>query len=171
MDKFGFYIIPIILAIIILTGLFKKVPIFEEFLSGASEGINSAFSIAPSLIGLITAVTMLKTSGSFDVISSFLHPIANFLKIPPEIIPLAILKPISGSGSIALLDSILKNFGPNEKVSKLASVISGSTETTFYTLTVYFGAVKVKKTRHAVPSAIIADITAIVISAVLINLF
>ena len=114
---------------------------------------------------------MLKASGSFDIISSFLHPVANFLKIPPEIIPLAILKPISGSGSIALLDSILKNFGPNEKVSKLASVISGSTETTFYTLTVYFGAVKVKKTRHAVPSAIIADITAIVISAILINLF
>lgn len=171
MDKFGFYIIPIILAIIILTGLFKKVPIFEEFLSGASEGINSAFSIAPSLIGLITAVTMLKASGTFDVISSFLCPIANLIKIPPEIIPLTILKPISGSGSIALLDNILKNFGPDEKISRLASLISGSTETTFYTLTVYFGTINIKKTRHAVPSAIIADITAIVISAILINLF
>ncbi len=170
MSNFGFFIIPIILFIIILTGFFKKIPVFDVFLQGAGEGINSTFSIAPSLIGLVTSVTMLKASGALDLFSNFLTPICNLIHVPPQIVPLAILRPISGSGSIALLDNIFKNFGPDSITGKIASVIMGSTETTFYTITVYFGSIGIKNLRHTVTSAVIADITAIITAILLVNL-
>ncbi len=171
MSNFGFYIIPIILLIIIFVGFIKKVPVFDVFLKGAGEGINSTFSIVPSLIGLITAVSMIKASGALDVFASFAEPVSNLIGIPSQVIPLALLKPISGSGSIALLDNILKNFGPDSQIGKIASVIMGSTETTFYTLTVYFGCVGIKKSRHTVASALITDVVAVITSIVLINFF
>ncbi len=138
MSNFGFYVIPVVLAITVILGILKKVSVFDVFLKGASEGINSTFSIAPSLIGLITAVSMIKASGALDIFANFAEPISNIIGIPAQIIPLAILKPISGSGSIALLDNIFKNFGTDTDIGKIASVIMGSTETTFYTLTVYY---------------------------------
>ncbi len=171
MNNFGFYVIPCILFLIIITGIFKKVPVFDVFLKGAAEGINSTFSIAPPLIGLITAVTMLKASGAIDIFANFISPISNFFGIPSQVIPLALLKPISGSGSIALLDNILKNYGSNSIISRMASVIAGSTETTFYILTIYFGCIGIKKTRHALASALIADFAAVIIAVTLINLF
>lgn len=169
MSNFGFYVIPVILLLIVTAGIFKKIPVFEAFLEGASDGISSTFSIAPSLIGLITAVTMLKASGAIDIFSNFTAPISNTIGMPPQIVPLALLKPISGSGSIALLDNILRSYHPDSIIGKMASVIAGSTETTFYVLTVYFGCVGIKNSRHALKSALIADFTAMVTAVIIIN--
>lgn len=171
MNSFGFYIIPAVLAIIIITGITKKVPIFDAFLEGASEGIESTFSIMPSLIGLITCVTMLKSSGAFDLFSEFLSPVFKFINMPTEVIPLALLRPVSGSGAIAVLDNIFKNFGTDSRVGMVASAIMGSTETTFYTLTVYFGSIGIKNSRHAVYSALMADVAAIIAATCLVNIF
>lgn len=169
MDEFGFYIIPIILGTIIFVALYKGVPIFDTFLEGAVEGLKSTFSISASLIGLITAVSMLKSSGTLDIISNILSPIANILHFPAQILPLAMLRPVSGSGSIALLDNILKNYGPDSFMGTLGSMIMGSTETTFYTIAVYFGSIKIKKSRHTIPCALMADLTAFIISLIMAN--
>ena len=171
MNNFGFYVIPVVLAITVILGILKKVPVFDVFLKGASEGINSTFAIAPSLIGLITAVSMIKASGALDIFANFAEPISNIVGIPAQIIPLAILKPISGSGSIALLDNIFKNFGTDTDIGKIASVIMGSTETTFYTLTVYFGCIGIKKSRHAVVCALLTDLAALACSIILVKFF
>lgn len=169
MNNFGFYVIPTILSCVIIIGIFKKIPVFDTFLQGATEGIGSTFSIAPSLIGLITAVTMLKASGALDIFAHFIVPASNIIGMPSQVIPLALLRPISGSGSIALLDNILKNHHPDGTIGRIASVIMGSTETTFYTLTVYFGCVRIKNLRHAVASSLIADFTAMITAVALIN--
>lgn len=171
MMKFGYYVIPCALLITVTIGFIKKVPIFETFLQGANEGIESTFSIAPSLIALITCVTMLKSSGAFDLFSQFLSPVFKIINMPPEVIPLAILRPISGSGSIAVLSNIFKNFGTDSHIGKVASAIMGSTETTFYTLTVYFGSIGIKNSKHAVICALIADVTAIITATCLVNTF
>ena len=114
---------------------------------------------------------MIKASGALDIFANFAEPISNIVGIPAQIIPLAILKPISGSGSIALLDNIFKNFGTDTDIGKIASVIMGSTETTFYTLTVYFGCIGIKKSRHAVVCALLTDLAAIACSIILVKFF
>lgn len=169
-QDFGFYVIPIALTIIISASLYKHVPAFDIFLEGAAEGIKSTFMIAPSLIGLITAVSMVKSSGTLDLFKYLIMPLTNIFNLPADVIPLALLRPISGSGSIALLDNIFKTCGVESHAGKLGSLIMGSTETTFYTLAVYFGSVKIKNSRHAVLCALIADFTAITMSILISNL-
>lgn len=170
LQTFGFYIVPTLIFLIISYALTKKVAVFDAFLSGAEEGFYSTISLIPALIALITGVTMLKASGALDLFADFANPICSFLKIPPQVIPLALMRPISGSGSIALLDNIFANYGVDSLVGTIASMIMGSTETTFYTLTVYFGAVKIKNTRHALISSVLADIFAIIV-AILVSKF
>lgn len=157
--------------ILAVWGAIKKVPVFERFLEGAKEGMQTAVSILPSLLGLILAVTMLSASGVLDMICAFLAPVAEKCGIPSETIPLALLRPISGSGSLAVLSNILEKNGPDSLPGRVASVMMGSTETTFYAIAVYFGAVGIQKTRHAVPSALIADFTGYFLSAVAVKLF
>lgn len=164
MEKIGAYSIPIVVALIIVFGFVKKVNIFDTFIEGAKDGMRSTIAITPSIIGLITAVTMLKASGALDIFSSFISPLTNFFNVPSEIVPMMILRPVSGSGSIALLDNIFKNFGPDSVIGKIASVMMGSSETTFYAITVYYGAIGIKNIRHTVPCAIAADITGFVMS-------
>ena len=170
-NNIGYYVLPIIIFIIIMSGILKKIKIFDVFLSGASEGIQSAVSLAPSLIGLTVAVSMLTSSGALDIFVNFISPFCELVHIPPEVIPLGIIRPISGSGSIAILDNILETHGPDSFIGKLASIMSGSTETTFYTLTVYFGAVNIKNTRHTLVCALTADFIAFIMSCVILNLF
>ncbi len=170
MDKISFYIVPAVIAAIVAFGIFKKVPIFDKFLTGAKEGLLSTFSIAPSLIGLITAVSMLKASGALDVFSSFVNPLFCKIGIPGDIIPLMLLRPISGSGALALLDSIFSSKGPDSLVGKMASVLMGSTETTFYAVAVYFGAVNIKNTRHTLPAALTADLASCLFSCLIVKL-
>ena len=170
-NDLGCYAIPIVILIILFTGLIKGVEVFDVFIKGAKEGLMSSFIIAPSLIGLITAIEMIKVSGALDIFTNLIFPFTNHLKISPEIVPLALLRPISGSGSLAILDNILSNYGPDSTIGKTASLIMGSTETTFYTIAVYFGYVGIKNTRHTVPCALMADMVAISLAIFIVNNF
>jgi Uncharacterized membrane protein len=170
-DKLGVYAIPATVSIIIVFGLVRRVPLFDTFLAGAKEGLSSVVSILPSLVGLMMAVSMLSASGALDMLSSFLAPAARFLGLPPEVMPLALIKPISGSGATAILTQIFQNNGTESFAGRVASVMSGSTETTFYAIAVYFGAVGIRKTRHAIPAALTAELTACVFSALAVRLF
>lgn len=166
----GAWAIPIVIFIIIASGILKGVPLFDIFIKGAKEGLEASVSIAPSLIGLITAVSMLKASGALDIFTSFIAPLTNQIGLPPEIVPLAILRPISGSGSIALLDNLFSTYGPDSEVGKIASIMMGATETTFYTAAVYLGSIGIKNSRHTIPSAIMADLTTVIIAIISVKL-
>ena len=171
MSNIAFFITPASMLIIILYAFIKKVNIFDEFLKGASEGIKITFSLAPTLIGLIVSVSMLKASGALDILSNFSNKLLSNFNVPCEIIPLALIKPISGSGSIAILDNILKNYGPDSFIGMCASVMMASSETTFYILAVYFGSSKIKKSRHVTFCAIATTVFALATSVIVVKIF
>lgn len=171
MNYIGSIIIPLTVALIITFGFIKRVPVFDMFLQGVKDGIMATYSMAPSLIGLIVAVNMLTASGAFDLLAGLISPAADFLGFPGEIIPLAVLRPVSGSGSLAVLNSILTSCGANSFAGRVASVMMGSTETTFYAITVYYGSVGIKKIRHTLIAALSADLTGIIMSVLSVNLF
>ena len=171
MANFGAYAIPVVIAAIVLFGFLHRVPVFDTFVAGAKEGLHTTVSILPTLIGLIMAVSMLSASGALDLFSSLLAPAARFLGLPPQVMPLALIKPFSGSGSTAVLTQIYRDCGPDSFAGRVASVKAGSTETTFYAVAVYFGAVGVKKTRHTIPAALLGDLTACIFSALTVHLF
>lgn len=170
MNKFGAFVVPTIIFIIIILGLLKNVPIFDTFVKGAADGMKSTATIVPSLIGLIVAINMLKASGALDMFTEFISPIANYFHVPPIVLPLAFLRPISGSGSIAFLDTIFSVAGADSFAGRVASVMMGSTETTFYAIAIYFGAVGIKNTRHTIPAALIGDFIGFVVSILTVNL-
>jgi spore maturation protein B len=171
MADFGAYAVPIVIVAIVLFGFLRKVPVFDTFVTGAKEGLHTSVSILPTLVGLIMAVSMLSASGALDLLSSLLASAANFLGLPPEVMPLALIKPFSGSGSTAVLTQIYKDCGPDSFAGRVASVMAGSTETTFYAVAVYFGSVGIKKTRHTIPAAVLGDLSACILSALTVRLF
>lgn len=164
------YIIPILILMIILMALFRKQPAYEHFISGAEDGLKIVLGIFPALLAILTAAAMLRASGAIDLITGFLSPVTDWLKIPREVMPLALIRPVSGSGALGLLTDILKNYGADGDIGKIASVIMGSTETTFYCLCVYFAKTKVKYTVRAIPCAVIGDIVGILVGVLLIKL-
>jgi len=149
--------IPFSILLIIVYGLVEKKKVFDTFLDGAKEGIEIVIKIFPSLIGLFVAIGALRSSGILDVIIEAISPIINLLKIPKEIMPLALLRPISGSASMAVATDIMKTNGVDSIIGKIASTIMGSTETTLYTIAIYTGVVKIKKTRGILVAALIGD--------------
>lgn len=161
---------PLMVCGIVLYGMFKGVDVFSCFIDGAVTGLKTAFDIAPSLLALITAVTMLRTSGALDVVVLFLRPVSDFLGIPPEVFPMALLCPISGSGALGIYQNILDTFGTDNLIERTASIMVSSTETTFYATAVYYGAVGVKETRHTIPAALTADFTSFIFSAAIVKL-
>lgn len=171
MNEIGIYVVPITIVLILIFGIAKKVNVFDCFTAGAKEGIGSLISIAPSLIALIVAVTMLDASGFFDIVTEFLAPLCTKIGIPAEIIPLALMRPVSGSGSFAILNSIFEKYGADSITGRIASIMAGSTETTFYAITVYFGSVGIKKTRHTIPSALLADLSGIIFASLSVKMF
>ena len=165
------FVMPAFACIIVVFGLIKKVPVFDIFLKGAKEGIQILYNIAPTIIGLVFAVDLLRSSGAIDAICNFIEPIADYLGFPKEIVPMVLLRPVSGSGSTALLTSLYEQCGPDSFAGRVASVLAGSSETTFYAIAMYFGCIKVKKIRHTLFAAIIADITAAVMSVLTVRLY
>lgn len=155
-------IMPIFILGIIGYGIFKKIDIFDTFLEGALSGIKITIKILPALCGLLAAIAAFRASGALDCIIQFLSPVTRLLGIPAEILPLALLRPISGSGSLAVVTDILKTYGPDSFAGKAASVIMGSTETTFYAIAVYFGSVGIKNSRYTIKAALIADFTGLI---------
>lgn len=168
--SFTDYIIPIFFAGVLIFGLFKKVDVFAEFTEGVKDGLRTVLDIFPSLFCLVVTIAVFKASGCMALISELLSPLLGTLSFPVECAPLLVLRPFSGSGSIALFEQILSDTGADSFAGRVASVILGSSETTFYTISVYFAATKVKKTRYALPSALLGDITGFVMSAVVVGL-
>ena len=159
--------VPLIIFSIIFYALIEKEKIFDSFIEGANEGVQIVLKLFPTLIGLFVAIGMLRSSGIIDFISFLIYPITKRLNIPSEIIPLAILRPVSGSSSIVIATDIMKKYGVDSKIGLIASTIMGSTETTLYTIAVYTSTVKIKKIRFVLLAALCADLVGIV-SAVLI---
>lgn len=165
------YIIPAVIAAILILGLARKVDVFSEFTAGAFENLKTAVEIAPSLVALILAVSIFRSSGASELLSELLSPVAQALGFPPECIPLALIRPISGSGAIAVYEGILADCGADSFAGRVASVLQGASETTFYTIAVYFSVTKVRKTRHTVLCSLSGDITCFVMSVLLVRLF
>lgn len=165
------YILPCFIVFILVFGLVKGVDIFDVFISGAKEGLNTSVKILPALIILMTCVGMFKASGGLDVITYALEPITSLLHIPKEIVPLALLRPVSGSGALVIYEDILRSYGADSTIGRVASVLMGSTETTFYTLAVYYGATKIKRTRHTLACSLSGDMTGFIMSSLIVYLF
>lgn len=163
-NYFSIISIPFIILIILLNGILEKNKIFDIFLDGAKEGVKIVYNLFPTLIGLFLAVGALRNSGLLDLIINFISPIINYFNIPKEIMPLAILRPISGSAATAIATDIMNVYGVDSKIGIIASVIMGSTETTLYTIAVYTSCIKVKNTRNIIIPALIGDITGMLVS-------
>lgn len=167
LDYISDALIPIIILLILLYGKKKKVNMYDVFAEGTKESINTALSVFPNLITMLIAIGIFRNSGLLDFIISLLSPILNVLRIPEEILPLAIMRPISGSGSTAILSDILINNHPDSLVGKMASTMMGSTETTFYVIALYLGSIGVKKHRYTLKSALLADGAGMIASIVI----
>lgn len=169
--KLTVFIVPVVICVVFVCALLRKVNIFEEFSIGAKEGFKTVEILLPTLILMLTVIGMFRASGALDVLTSIVSKPMSALGIPREVLPLMILKPFSGGGSFAILEDIFKNYGVDSFVGRVASVIAGSTETTFYTIAVYFGSVGITKTRHTIFCALMADFTGFALSVLLVNLF
>lgn len=158
--------IPIVIFIIILYGVIEKKNVFDIFLNGAKDGVKIVVKIFPTLVGLFLAIGLLRNSGLLEFIINIINPILVKFQVPSEILPLAILRPISGSASIAIATDIMKSFGVDSNIGIIASVIMGSTETTLYTIAVYTSSVNIKDTKYVLPAALIADAVGIATSII-----
>ena len=162
-------VIPLLLLGTAAWALFRKVDVFESITTGASEGLSTMLKIFPNLVCLLTAVYMLRASGAMEAFAHLLAPAFDFVGIAPELAPLMIIRPISGSGALAVGAEIIESFGPDSPIGRTAAVMLGSTETTFYTIAVYFGACGIRKTRWAIPAALTADFTGFLVAALMVR--
>lgn len=171
MEQIGAAALPVIIGAILLFGFFKGVDVFDAFVLGAKEGISTTIGLLPTLLGLIVAVSMVRASGLLDAVCVLCEPIAQWAGISTELLPLALLRPISGSGSSAYTLSLLEQFGPDSETGMIASVLASSTETTFYAVTVYFGAAGCRKLGHTLPAALAGDMMSVLLSVVTVKCF
>ena len=167
---FDAFVIPGLLALLALRALFHNFDLFPALTKGAAEGLHVLLRIFPALVGLLTAISMLRASGALELLSTFAAPVLNLLGIPSETVPLMLIRPISGSGALAVVSDLIRTHGPDSHVGRVAAVMMGSTETTFYTIAVYFGSAGIQKTRHTVPAALVADLAGFVASAFAVRL-
>lgn len=171
MEMISKIILPIFIVGIIIYGIKKKINIYDVFLEGAKEGLVTTFSIFPAVIAMIFAINIFLDSGVLYFICSFFEPVLEFLNIELEIIPMALLRPISGNASLAIMNEIFMQFGPDSFTGRLASVLQGCTDTTVYVIALYFGTVKISKIKHALWVGLFADLVGIIMAFVLTNLF
>jgi spore maturation protein B len=167
MDYFIKAIIPILIISIVIYGILKGVRVYECFVEGAKDGLRICLRIFPYLLAMLVAVAVFRESGALDYFTAAAAPIVKIIGLPSEIVPLVLIKPLSGSGALGVFTDIIKNYGPDTYIGVTASILMGSTETIFYTLTVYYGAVGVKKIRHTLWAALFADMTAIIMAVML----
>ena len=163
------YIVPLLLLLASALALRKKENTYELLLSGAADGLKLLLTLVPTLILLLTAVTMLRSSGAMEAISRFLAPAFRFFGIPPETAMLVLIRPISGSAALAVGADLMRTYGVDSQIGRTAAVMLGSTETTFYTISVYFGAAGIKKTRYTIPAALIADFTGFLVASLTVR--
>ncbi len=162
--------IPALVLFIVVYGALKKVKIYEVFVEGAKEGFNVGVRIIPYLVAMLVAIGIFRAGGAMELLSQLLAPITSLIGMPAEALPMALIRPLSGSGALGVMSETIKAHGADSLVGRMVSVMMGSGETTFYVLAVYFGSVSISKTRQAVPAGIVADIVAILMSVWLVNL-
>jgi spore maturation protein B len=166
LDAISLWAMPVLLVAIPLAGIIRRVKVYDVFIEGAKEGFEVAVRIIPFLVGILVAIGMFRGSGAMDLLLAGLRPIAAPIGFPPELLPLAILRSLSGSGSLAFTTDLIKTYGPDTFMARAAATMYGSSETTFYVLAVYFGAVGVSRTRHAVPAALVGDVVAAIAAVI-----
>lgn len=171
MRTIGEVAVPLIIVFVMIYALIHGTDVFSGMTAGAKDGLKTVLGIVPALIALLPCVYMLRASGALDALCSLLRQPLSQIGIPPETVPLMLIRPLSGSGALAVGSDIMKQCGADSFVGRCASVMLGSTETTFYVIAVYFGAAGIKKTRHAIPAAIIADIVGFMSAAFFVRLF
>lgn len=151
-------------------GTYKKVPTYETFVDGAKEGFSMAISVIPYLVGMMVAISVFRASGAMDFFIDLLKPALQAIGVPSEIVPLALIRPISGTGALGMTTDLIATYGPDSFIGRLASTMQGSTDTTLYVLTVYFGAVGIKKMGDALKVGLLADVVGIVASIVIVTI-
>jgi spore maturation protein B len=157
-DIISIVAVPLILFIFLGWGIIKKVKVYEVFVEGAKDGFNVAVRIIPYLVAMLVAIGIFRASGAMEVLTTMMGPLTNLIGMPAEALPMALMRPLSGSGSLGIMTELMKVHGPDSFIGVLASTMYGSTETTFYVLAVYFGSVNVRNTRHALPAGLTADL-------------
>lgn len=164
-------IVPVLLAGTAIVALWRKVDVYSALTAGAGEGLAVVLRIAPALVGLLTAVSMFRASGAMEWLSSLCAPLLEKVGIPAELTPLMLIRPVSGSGALAVGSELMNTHGPDTYIGRVAAVMLGSTETTFYTIAVYFGAAGITRTRHTIPAALTADLAGFIGSALAVRIF
>jgi spore maturation protein B len=164
------FAIPAIVLFVVVYGAVKKVKIYESFVEGAKEGFNVGVRIIPFLVAMLVAIGVFRAGGAMDILAMLLSPITSLIGMPVETLPMAIMRPLSGSGALGIMSEIFKTHGADSHIGRMVSVMMGSGETTFYVLAVYFGSVGITRTRQAVPAGIIADVVGILASVWIVNL-
>lgn len=162
--------IPLLVLLVVVHGILKKIDVYDVFIEGAKESFGMIIELFPTLIGMILGINIFLKSGVLEFVLQGLTPFFSYLKLPLEIIPMALMRPISGSSTLAILNTIFETFGPDGYLGTLASVIQGSTDTTFYVLTLYFGSIGIKKIKYAMWAGLCADVIGIVSSVIIVNL-
>lgn len=170
-DAISRYSIPFVFVGIIAYGLTKKVKVYESFTEGAKEGFNTAVRIIPFLVAMLVAIGVFRASGAMGLLTKALSPITRVLGIPSETLPMAFMRPLSGGGAQGIMTELINTYGPDSLIGRTAAVMMGSTDTTFYILAVYFGSVAIKKTRHALPAGLLADLTGILTAIYISKIF
>lgn len=170
LDMISYWILPVTVAATVTLGLVKKIKVFDCFMQGAKKGISTVYELLPSLTGLVVAVTMLRASGALVILADALAPVAEILNIPSEIIPMALISPVSGGGSMTFFEQVMKDYGADSFSGQVASVLMGSTDTTLYAVTVYYAAIGIKKTRHTVYAGLAADFTCFLLAPFFVRL-
>jgi len=170
-DLVALFILPVLIVGLPLYGLIRRVPVYERFVEGAKDGFTTAVRILPYVIAILFSIAMFRASGAMGFLQEGLRRPLSVLGFPPELVRMAVVRPLTGSGSIGILADMIKQYGPDSILVKMAATIYGSTETTFYVLAVYFGAVNIRKTRHALPAGLIADACSILLSVWVVRMF
>lgn len=158
------FVLPALIVGIPLYGLAKRIPVYESFVDGAKEGFEMAVRIIPYLVAILFAIGMFRASGAMEALTTLMDPVLGLIGVPAEVLPMAIVRPLTGSGSAAIVADFAARYGSDALLTRMVATMFGSTETTFYVIAVYFGAVGVKKVRHALPAGLIADISAMILA-------
>ena len=164
------YAIPFMLLAIPSYGLIKRVKVYESFTEGAKDGFDTAVRIIPYLVAMLVSIGVFRASGALDILVTFISPLTDLIGMPGEVLPMAFMRPLSGGGASGIMSELISTYGPESLIGRMVSVMMGSTETTFYVLAIYFGAVKVKRTRHALAAGLIADFVGVITAVVVTNM-
>lgn len=164
MEQISAYAIPLIILLIPAYGLFKKVKVYEAFTDGAKEGFTTAVRIIPFLVAMIVSIGIFRASGAMDFLAKICAPVTNLIGMPAEVLPMAIMRPLSGSGATGIMNTLFTEYGPDSLIGRMASIMNGSADTTFYVLAVYYGSIGIKKIRHTVPACLLADFVGLLVA-------